>query len=61
MTKPLTGSYMAHSADTTEEQARAAFVARHGCEPEHVERNAGCVLVGPKPEEVEDVERGADC
>ena len=47
--KPLPGDYVGHSADTSEEQARAAFVKRYGRDPRRVVRTAGCVLAGPKP------------
>ena len=40
--------YAAYSPRTTEAEARAAFVARYGCEPQIVKK-LNVWLLGPKP------------
>lgn len=48
MSKPKLGTlWQAHSLDTTDEQARQAFIARYDREPRLVWRDSSCVHAGP--------------
>jgi hypothetical protein len=49
----LPGCWLGLTADTTEEEARAAFRRKYGTEPAEVIRLKVCVLVGPLPGTVE--------
>lgn len=51
--------YAAYSPRTSEAEARAAFVARYGCEPLRVWRH-NVVLAGPKPEKGISARLGGD-
>ena len=41
------GAYQGYRLDTTDEAARAAFVAKFGHEPQEVLRTGSAVLAGP--------------
>jgi hypothetical protein len=43
--------YQGYNPDTTDAEARAAFVAKYGAEPEEIVHNAGATLAGPVPQE----------
>ena len=42
------------TANGVEVNARAAFLAKYGYPPKHIERSKGAVLVGPVEEEIND-------
>ena len=48
------GLWQGYGVLTSEADARAAFLAKYGYPPKHIERSKGAVLAGPVEEEIND-------